>query len=72
MTRKEALVKLAESEGYASIDDLLLASSIDSIVPAICMICATTGEMEPDQDRGYCDGCGANAMKSALVLAGLI
>lgn len=72
MTRKEALSKLAESEGYATVDDMLLASVIDSVTLAICMICGTTGEMEPDQDRGYCEGCGANAMKSALVLAGLI
>ena len=31
-----------------------------------------TGEMEPDQDAGYCEECHANTMKAALVLAGLI
>lgn len=72
MTSEEALSRLVEAEGFASLDDLLQASLFDSVSPAICMICGATAEMEPDQDRSYCESCGANAVKSALILAGLI
>ena len=34
--------------------------------------CSYITEMEPDQDRGYCEACGGNTVVSALVLAGLI
>lgn len=72
MTNQEALSKLVEEEGFPSLDDLLQASVLDSISPAICITCGATAEMEPDQDRGYCESCGGNAVKSALILAGLI
>ena len=46
----------------------------DSVNPAICMNedCDYVCEMEPDQDRGWCDECSTNTIKSALVLAGII
>jgi hypothetical protein len=68
------LQTLVESEGFASIEDLLEATITDSVSPAICMNegCSYTAEMEGDQDRGWCEECGTNSMKSALVLAGLI
>ena len=72
MTNQEALSRLVEAEGFASLDDLLQASLFDSVSLAICTICGATTEMEPDQDRGYCESCGTNAVKSALILAGLI
>jgi hypothetical protein len=34
--------------------------------------CEYTAEMEPDQDRGWCEVCETNSMASALVLAGII
>jgi len=68
------LQKLMEIEGYTNIIDLLAASITDSVCPAICMNegCSYTCEMEPDQDRGWCDECQTNSMKAALVLAGVI
>lgn len=68
------LTKLAKFEGYEDPCDLLDANAIDSVVPAICMNedCDLTEGMEPDQDRGWCDNCGTNSMKSCLVLAGVI
>jgi len=44
------------------------------VSPAICMNdgCDYTAEMEPDQDRGWCEACGTNTVASALILAGLI
>ena len=63
--RQAKLDRLVEIEGYDSLDDLL---------PAICMSdgCDYTAEMEPDQDRGWCEVCGTNTVTSALVLAGFI
>lgn len=68
------LDKLVESEGYASLDELLAAVITDSVCPAICTneSCDYTEEMEPDQDRGWCPECSQNSMQSALILAGLI
>ncbi len=67
------LMKLCDLEGV-KLEDLLQASVVDSICPAICMTegCDYTTEMEPDQDAGYCEVCGGNTVTSALVLAGLI
>jgi hypothetical protein len=68
------LMTLCELEGFRSFDDLLKAAATDSVCPAICTTegCNYTTEMEPDQDRGYCEACGGNTMVSALILAGFI
>jgi hypothetical protein len=68
------LMKLCEMEGFTTFDQLLRNVGTDSVCPAICMTegCDHTTEMEPDQDRGYCEACGGNTVTSALVLAGLI
>ena len=62
------------NRGYQDITAVAEAALSDSVSPAICMNegCTYTCEMEPDQDRGWCDECHTNSMKSALVLAGLI
>jgi len=68
------LMKLCEVEGFTSFDDLLQAAATDSVCPAICMTegCDYTTEMEPDQDKGYCEACGGNTVTSALILTGFI
>jgi hypothetical protein len=68
------LAKLLEIEGYDQIAELAETVFSDSVSPAICMNegCTFTCEMEPDQDRGWCEECQTNSMASALVLAGLI
>jgi hypothetical protein len=68
------LMKLCDFEGFRSLDDLLQAVATDSACPAICMTegCDYTTEMEPDQDKGYCEERGGNTVVSALILAGLI
>lgn len=72
--RRAKLGRLAELEGYVSVEDLLEAASGDSVSPAICVNagCDHTAEMEPDQDAGHCEECGTRSMQAALVLAGLI
>ena len=69
--RSELLRRLADAQGFASVD-ALIESALDAVSPAICSDCELTCEMEPDQDRGYCESCGQNTVVSALVLAGLI
>lgn len=68
------LLKLAEIEGYSDYMDLLAEAAVDSVCPAICTNegCDHTAEMEPDQDRGWCEECQTNTVVSALVLAGII
>ena len=58
--REAKLRALVEAEGFASLDDLLAAVVTDSVCPAICATagCSYTCEMEPDQDRGWCELCG--------------
>jgi hypothetical protein len=70
----QKLDALCTIEGFDTIEALLSATVIDSVSPAICMTdgCSYTCEMEPDQDRGWCEVCGTNTVKSALVLAGVI
>jgi hypothetical protein len=72
--RRAKLSQLIEIEGFESEEALLAAVIVDSVSPAICMNdgCDYTAEMEPDQDRGWCEACGTNTMVSALVLAGII
>jgi hypothetical protein len=72
--REAKLAKLIEIEGYDSAEELLAAVFSDSVSPAICMNegCDFACEMEPDQDRGFCEECHTNTMKAAPVLAGVI
>jgi hypothetical protein len=72
--REAKLARLVEIEGKESVEQLLEAVIGDSVSPAICMNadCNFTCEMEPDQERGWCDECHTNTMKAAPVLAGVI
>jgi hypothetical protein len=72
--RRAKLDQLIEIEGFESEEALLAAALIDSVSPAICLNngCDYTAEMEPDQDRGFCEACGTNSVASALILAGII
>ena len=75
--RVAKLNKLCEIEGFEHETDLFAASISDSVCPAICCNpdnpdCDYTAEMEPDQDRGWCEKCQRGTMVSALVLGGII
>jgi hypothetical protein len=54
--------------------DMLEHATFDSVAPAICSNegCDYSTEMEPDQDRGWCEECGTNTVVSCLILAGII
>jgi hypothetical protein len=68
------LMTVCEAEGFVTVDDLLVLLVADSLCPAICMTegCNHVDWLELDQEKGYCERCGGNAMVSVLVLAGLI
>jgi hypothetical protein len=72
--RRAKLRQLIELEGFGSEFDLIEATIADSVSPSICLNdgCDYTAEMEPDQDRGWCEACETNSVASALVLAGII
>lgn len=70
--RRLKLEKLAETEGFATVEHLLEAAVLDSVSPGICANCDYTTEVEPDQREGYCESCGAGTVQSALILAGLV
>lgn len=66
------LETLRAAEGFGTVDAMLEPAAFDSASPAVCIDCDHTSEMEPDQDRGYCENCGQNTVVSALILAGII
>jgi hypothetical protein len=65
---------LMKIEGYDDLVEFLIENGSDSVCPGICINkgCNYTTEVEPDQDRGHCEACGTQTVKSALVLAGFI
>ena len=75
---KSKLETLMDIEGYSDTMEFLeeecMGMGMRAGVPAICMNdgCDYATDMEPDQDRGWCDECQDNTMKSALILAGII
>jgi hypothetical protein len=75
MTDNLKLAKLAEIEGK-EVDTLLEDSILESVVPGICCNpdeeCDYSCEVEPDQDKGWCENCRKNTVKSVLILVGLI
>ena len=72
--KAQKLMRLCEIEGFENVEGVLFLSITDSVCPAICMTegCDFTTEMEPYQEKGYCEMCGGNTVVSVLILAGLI
>ena len=76
-TRRAKLAKLVELEGFENENALFASAISDSVCPAICCnpdnpSCDNTAEMEPDQDRGWCEMCERGTLVSGLVLGGII
>ncbi len=72
-TPSQAMQKLVADSGM-TYEEVLEACITDGTCWAICMnlTCDYTTEMEPDQERGWCEGCNANTVVSAAILAGVI
>lgn len=71
---QEKLQLLCENEGYDSPEEMMEEYQLAGAVPAICINpdCDYCDFMEPDQDRGYCEECDTNTLKSCFILAGVI
>lgn len=71
--RRYGLAALTQKMGCASSFAMLQEAVHDGVCPAICVVCGWTTNMEPDQDRGWCEQCDkGGTVKSALILAGMI
>ena len=68
------LNKLANDWGYNFPEDMMEEYVCDSLHPAICMNkeCDYSTEMEPDQDRGWCENCETNTVVSEGMLMGIV
>ena len=69
--KKYGLQELLDEWGV-DMETMMRDSIMDGVAPAICTNCGYTTEMEPDQDRGWCESCEKNTVKSGLILAGMI
>lgn len=72
--RRAKLSKLIEREGFENLEQILQASVFDNVSPGICVNpeCNYTVEVEPEQNRGWCEARSTQTVHSALILAGLI
>jgi len=69
----QKLLELAIIEGL-EVKELLEEATFDSVCMGICKNkdCDYTAEVEPDQDKGWCEECNTNTVVSPLMLAGII
>ena len=66
------LTELLNIEGLD--DETMFEAAMDSVQPGICMNegCDQTAQVEPDCDKGFCEGCGTQTVKSLSMLLGVI
>ena len=78
MGNKTKLQTLMDIEGFSDLNKFIeeecMGFGMRVGVPSICMNpdCDYSTDMEPDQDRGWCDECQDNTVMSALILAGIL
>lgn len=75
--RRAKLKGLIELEGFEDENALFAAAISDTVCPAICCnpdnpACDYTAEMEPDQDRSWCEVCEKRTLVSGLILGGFL
>ena len=65
------LKDLLKAEGYP--DELTFIEEMitDSVSPGICEECGYTIDVEPDQQKGWCEICETGTVVSGMVLAGI-
>ena len=72
LLEKRKLLTLVDEYG-GNINKILSETIMDSLCPAICMNedCNATYDYEPDQERGWCEKCNTNSVKSILIIYGV-
>lgn len=68
----ELLNILLEELEFVTVEEMLEEVGTDSVVPGICTECLEIFDVEPDQDRGWCDFCHKNTVQSCLIIAEVI
>lgn len=69
----EQLLNLAADDLGMEVDDMVHEFAFESVVPGVCHDChATHDACEPDATNNWCDVCEHKAVRSILVLAGVI
>ena len=71
---EQKLQTLCEIEGFEKPEHLINEFFNSGTVPGICMNpgCDASYLYEPDQERGWCDECETNTVKSCLILYGIV
>ncbi len=72
MTNEEGLRQLATDWGYQDVEQMLEENIIDSVNLGICLECGYSADVEPDQDKGWCEECEKGSVVSCMMLAGII
>lgn len=70
----EKLAQLTDHFGYIDEMAMLEYAAIDSVVPGICLNdgCDYSTDVDPNQERGWCETCETNTVMSCLILADII
>ena len=70
----DKLEQLVSDYGFEDALEMGESAIMDSVCPGICMNegCDYSTEVEPDQDKGFCEICGTQTVKSGLMLMGVI
>ncbi len=65
---------MAKELGYDTINQMLDANYLCGTVPSICWNddCNNICDYEPDQNRGWCENCNEQSVKSCLVIEGIM
>ena len=65
---------LLDDCGYETQHGMLEDYAYKSVVPGVCkdVDCLAVTDVEPDQDKGWCEICSAPTVKSCLMIWGLI
>ena len=71
MTNSELLKEL-EKKTNMTFEEMAFEALGSGLSPSICTNCGYITNMEPDQDRGWCESCEKNTVVSCLILAGII
>ena len=64
--------RMTEEHYYQAFDDVLRSAMFDSVCPGACRQCGGVQDCEPDATRNHCYDCGAGAVVSLPVLAGVM
>jgi len=73
LTRKALIKTICDNQGIDDPTDIAASALNDGDCPGICTTCSEICDnIEPDQDKGWCDECKTNTVISLLILMEII